>query len=78
MKKAVMPYILRGISSDQVRDIKRTTNLFKRTLAGKSPTLEIFLKADDPYSYLLIQALRNIHSRFNVSLKFHVFHDIDP
>jgi len=75
--KRIMPYIARGISSDLLRDTRRAVNALKRRLTDAQPTLDIFLKADDPYSYLLIQALYDFNSRFNVSLKFHVFQEID-
>lgn len=77
MTKAIMPYVLRFISSDFLLSAKRKLHAFKRNLSSKNPVLDIFIKADDPYSYLLIQALPSIKSRFNISLKFHVFNEID-
>ncbi|MFQ3172902.1 MAG: 2-hydroxychromene-2-carboxylate isomerase [Oleispira sp.] len=77
MKKNIMPHVLKAVSSDLIRDVKRQVYLAKRTLQGQSPTLDVFLKADDPYSYLLLQALPSIKARFKVTLKFHVFQEID-
>ncbi|MFT4653954.1 MAG: 2-hydroxychromene-2-carboxylate isomerase [Patiriisocius sp.] len=77
MNKLVMPYVLKTLSSDLIRDVKRQVYLAKRKLQGQPATLDIFLKADDPYSYLLLQALISIEKRFKVVLKFHVFHEID-
>jgi 2-hydroxychromene-2-carboxylate isomerase len=77
MKKAVMPYILKAISSDLLRDVKRQVYLTKRKLQGQPATLDIFLKTDDPYSYLLLQALPLIEKRFKVIFKFHVFQEIN-
>jgi 2-hydroxychromene-2-carboxylate isomerase len=77
MNKTVMPYILKAISSDLLRDVKRQVYLAKRKLQGQPATLDIFLKTDDPYSYLLLQALPSIEKRFKVICKFHVFQEID-
>jgi hypothetical protein len=55
-----MPHVLKAVSSDLIRDVKRQVYLAKRTLQGQLPTLDIFLKADDPYSYLLLQALPSV------------------
>jgi len=78
MKKSIMPYILNCISSNQLRDAKRKFSVSKRTVLRKQPTLVVFLKADDPYSYLLVQALKGFDSRFKVSLQYHVFQNVDP
>lgn len=72
-----MPYILKAMSSDLFRDVKRQVYLAMRKLQGQPATLDIFLKTDDPYSYLLLQALPSIEKRFKVMCKFHVFQEID-
>lgn len=77
MNKAVMPYVLKAISSDLFRDVKRQVYLAKRKLQGQPVTLDIFLKTDDPYSFLLLQALSSIEKRFKVIFKFHVFQEIN-
>ncbi len=77
MKKSIMPYVLRFISSDFLLSTKRKLYAFKRNLMFKNAVLEVFIKADDPYSYLLIQALASVKARFDVKLKFYVFNDID-
>jgi len=78
MKKAIMPYVARCISSDQLLSARRNIYAVKRKALRQEPVLDIFLKADDPYSYLLIQALESFRSRFTIKLRFHVFYDIDP
>jgi 2-hydroxychromene-2-carboxylate isomerase len=77
MIKTVMPFVLKAVSSDLLRDIKRQVHLVKRKSQGQPATLDIFLKTDDPYSYLLLQALPFIEKRFEVIFKFHVFQEID-
>lgn len=73
-----MPYVLQGISSLQTRRIKRGVYSMKRVLLRQTPTLTVFLKADDPYSYLLVQALIEFQSRFNVRIQYRVFQHVDP
>jgi len=78
MKKSIMPYVLKGISSDMLLSTKRKLHMLRRKILHQEAVLEIFIKADDPYSYLLIQALASIESRFSINLKFYVFNDIEP
>jgi hypothetical protein len=78
MKKAVMPYVLKAVSSTFLLLTKRKLHALRIKLFFQEAVLEIFIKVDDPYSYLLIQALASIKSRFSITLKFHVFNDIDP
>ena len=77
MMKTLLPFFLKAVSSDLLRDVKRQVRLVKRKLQGQPATLDIFLKTDDPYSYLLLQALSSIEKRFEVIFKFHVFQEID-
>jgi len=72
-----MPFVARCISSDEVLNLKRKIHALKRTLLQQEPSLDIFLKADDPYSYLLIQALETFVPRFSITVKYHVFLSID-
>jgi 2-hydroxychromene-2-carboxylate isomerase len=78
MKKAIMPYVLKVISSALLLSTKRKLHMLRRKVLNQEAILEVFIKADDPYSYLLIQALASIESRFSINLKFYVFNDIDP
>jgi 2-hydroxychromene-2-carboxylate isomerase len=77
MMKTLLPFVLKTVSSDLLRDVKRQVRLVNRKLQGQPATLDIFLKTDDPYSYLLLQALPSIEKRFEVIFKFHVFQKID-
>ncbi len=77
MMKTLLPFVLKAVSSDLLRDVKRQVRLVKRKLQGQPATLDIFLKTDDPYSYLLLQALPSVEKRFEVIFKFHVFQEID-
>lgn len=78
MKKTIMPYVAKALSSDLLKAIKSRLFALKRQLLKQEPILDIFLKVDDPYSYLLIQVLVSFRSRFSVQLRFHVVQTIDP
>ena len=73
-----MPYVARAISSNQLKSIKRQAHAFKRNVLKLRPTLDVFLKVDDPYSFLLVQVLSSVEARFDVDLNYHVFDDFDP
>lgn len=71
MASVIMPYAARLLSSEGVKHFKRHVSGLKRTISGTPPTLDIFLRLDDPYSYLLIQVLEPLLSRFKVTAHFH-------
>ena len=72
MTKTIQPYVLRLLSSNIVRDSKRKAFRLQRKLLKRSARLTVFLKIDDPYSYLLLQALPSLEQRFKVIFKLHV------
>lgn len=77
MIKSIMPYVLEGISSDALLLTKRAIRSLPRKLRNKKPSLQIFIKPDDPYSYLLLHALPDLKARFDVDFEFHVFMNLD-
>ncbi len=70
MKKMIMPYFARLYSSSFVKVSKRKYWELKRKLAKRPHQLEIFIRADDPYSYLLVQVLKEFLVRFRVEASF--------
>ena len=77
MKKSLMPYVARLISSDTLHTIKRTVHRVTAKLRNQSIQLAVFIKVDDPYSYLLLQVFSQLTSRFAVTCRFYVINDID-
>lgn len=71
MNPAFMPYLTRALSSDTLLASRRGAHEIVRRLAGRNHQLQVFLRADDPYSYLLVQVLDRIQARFDVSISFH-------
>jgi 2-hydroxychromene-2-carboxylate isomerase len=73
-----MPYAAKFLSSDAVKNTKRFIAKAQRKLKGQHATLDIFLRVDDPYSYLLIQAIEPFLARFNVKANFHTVLERQP
>ncbi|ARU59330.1 DSBA-like thioredoxin domain-containing protein [Oleiphilus messinensis] len=78
MKKYIMPYAARLISSDALLAYKRSLREQKRRIRFKPHELDIFIRADDPYSFLLIQVLESFLDRFNVVAHYHVTQRSQP
>lgn len=74
IKKSVMPYVAKALSSDTVMHGRRRAFEIKRRLLSQPHELHIFLRVDDPYSYLLVQALPKLLARFNVKPVYHTIY----
>jgi len=71
MSNLIMPYAAKIISSDAIKNTKRFIAKTQRKLKRQPATLDIFLRLDDPYSYLLIQVIEPFLARFNVKANFY-------
>lgn len=82
MKKIIQPYGARFISRDFLLNKKRAWNEAKRRLTGEPHNLDVYLRLDDPYSYLLVQVLDSLQQRFNLTLSIYIVsefqHDMYP
>lgn len=67
----LLPWMARFVSSQTLRDFRRGYHTSKRKLLAKSPTVQVFISPDDPYSLLLMQALPSLQQRFNVNWKIY-------
>ena len=76
MKKVIQPYLLRAISSNALRDGRRKFHRLLRRLTNRKACINVYLKVDDPYSYLLVQALPSIEKRFNVEFSANVIYSL--
>ncbi|MEZ9197646.1 DsbA family protein [Shewanella sp. 10N.286.54.B9] len=75
VKTAVMPYLAQCLSSNELLNSKRYLFELKRKLLRQPHNLKVFIKIDDPYSYILLQALARFVPRYSAStslkLSFH-------
>lgn len=70
-----MPYAAKLLSSDILLNTKRHVAELKRRANRKPHELEVFIAASDPYSYLLIQVLPELVSRYGLKLKLRTIRD---
>ncbi|ABG39638.1 DSBA oxidoreductase [Paraglaciecola sp. T6c] len=75
LKKHLMRYMTKAISSDVLLNIKRSVAESKRAITLRKHTLEIFVSITDPYSYLLLQVLPEIKVRYGVQIRLFTVHD---
>lgn len=71
MKKKLMPFVAQAVSHPLVRSLKRDFNAFKGVLQSMPPVIEVFLRIDDPYSWLLVRVLPQLRDRLGIPLRFH-------
>jgi len=72
MKHLIQPWIAKALSSDQLLNTKRWFAEKQRIFKQQPHAVHVFLKVDDPYSYVLLQALKQFESRYDVEFKFHI------
>lgn len=77
IKTAVMPYLAQCLSSNGLLNSKRYLIELKRKLLRQPHNLKVFIKIDDPYSYILLQVLPKFIARYNASMPLSLsFHPI--
>lgn len=76
LKKNIMPYMAKYLSSDFLLNSKRKVAEIKRKVKGKPHQINVFIAAADPYSYLLVQLLPELVARFNLKLSIHTIQDL--
>ena len=69
-KKHLQPYAARLISSNALLSIKRQFHEGLRKLLKREHQVDVYLRINDPYSYLLVQVLADLEQRFSVRLQF--------
>lgn len=75
LKRTLMPYVARMLSSALALQSKRALYELKRRLRDQPHRLDVFISISDPYSYLLIQVLPELMSRFDIAVQLHTVRD---
>ncbi len=70
LQKIIQPYGARLISSNALFKFKRQLHEAKRKLLGRPHNIELYLRINDPYSYLLVQVLADFERDFAVQIAF--------
>ncbi len=71
----LMPYMARLIASSQLKSLRRGMAEGRRRLRGQPHILDVFIRIDDPYSYLLMQVMADFCRRFCVQPRWHCIVD---
>ena len=74
--KTVQPYAARFISSNTVLEMKRWAFEMKRRLLNKDHHIDIYLRINDPYSYLLVQVIAKFELRYAINIQFKVIQQL--
>ncbi|PKG74544.1 hypothetical protein CXF86_12290 [Shewanella sp. GutCb] len=72
VKTSLMPYLAQCLSSDTSLNCKRYLFEFKRKLLRQPHSLKVFIKIDDPYSYILLQALAHFIPCYGSSMPLNI------
>jgi len=72
MKNYIQPWLARVLSSSFLLDLKRHFHELKRIALRQPHRVSVFIRVDDPYSYLLLQVLPELTQRYNASFSYHV------
>jgi 2-hydroxychromene-2-carboxylate isomerase len=71
LKEKLMPYVINMLTSDRLLQHKRDKQERRRRRNNTPHEVHVYLRINDPYSYVLLQALPTVAERFDVSLVFH-------
>lgn len=69
VRKKIQPYAARLISSHRLLKCKRSAFELKRRLLSQPHKIEVYLRINDPYSYLLVQVLANLAQRYDIQIQ---------
>lgn len=76
--KIFQPRLAALLTSPRTRQSLRQLQEAKRKLGAQPHVVSVWLRADDPYSYLLVQVLPRFLAHFDVTLRVHVINSHDP
>ena len=72
LKRICLPYIAAFISSGWFRRLKFFCYKLIAYISLRPRTLDIFLKVNDPYCYLLIQVLEQLQEAYQITYRFYI------
>jgi 2-hydroxychromene-2-carboxylate isomerase len=75
---ALKPLVIGTVTSPRLRDTRRSLAEWRRRLTGGTHTAEMFLRLDDPYAWLLAQAMTDLRQRFGLEVPVRVVHQLPP
>ncbi len=76
--KFFQPRLAALLTSPRTRQSLRKLQEAKRKLGAQPHVVSVWLRVDDPYSYLLVQVLPRFLAHFDVTLRIHLISSHDP
>ena len=76
LKPYIQPQLARLLSSHGLKNTRRRLWRARQALSAGQPVVDVWLRAADPYSYLLVQVLPQLQQRFAVNWRFRVIADL--
>ncbi len=77
LRKKIQPYVAKFISDHRTLQLKRSIYEGIRKLTKQPHRLTVYLRINDPYSYLLVQVLASLEQRFALQIHFHTIQKLD-
>lgn len=70
--RILQPYLAGLLASDLLLRLRRAKAELLRKVSQQPHEVSVFISLDDPYSFLLVQVLTNIQTRFDISIRFYL------
>jgi len=70
------PWLAKIISSEFLLNFKRRMHELKRRILKQPHLVSVFVRVDDPYSYLLLQVLLKFERRYQVEFNYYVVSEL--
>ncbi|MDB4069159.1 DsbA family protein [Pseudomonadales bacterium] len=75
---SIAPHLTRLITSQWLRNFKRSIKERQRRRAGQPHKVTVYLRLNDPYSYVLLQVLDQFAARYAVEFEFRTILNLQP
>lgn len=82
LKKRLMGYAVEAYVSESANNLRRRAAAVSRRVRNQPDQLEVYLCLEDPYSYLLAQAIKRLHTSYGIAFSIKIVtgpaSDVDP
>ena len=75
---SIAPHLTRLITSQWLKNFKRSIKEGQRRRAGQPHKVTVYLRLNDPYSYVLLQVLDQFAARYPVEFEFRTILNLQP
>ena len=75
---SIAPHLTRLITSQWLKNFKRNIKEGQRRRAGQPHKVTVYLRLNDPYSYVLLQVLDQFAARYPVEFEFRTILNLQP